>query len=105
METTLEIARRCPKCQQPGDFAGKHPAPRTVTPGAMLHVFVCKNRRCRWFDTTCRIVQVNPDGSIPEPTMRRQKSFPAIPDRTAEVNAMTAAQLAAELGGDGEIRR
>lgn len=104
MLTTLEEARRCPKCRQPGELSRQIPAPRGATPGARMHIFVCKNNRCRWNGEVCRVVQVNPDGSIPEPT-KHVKSFPEVPDRTAAVNAMTAEQLAIEMTGGGEVTR
>jgi hypothetical protein len=106
VETTLEEARRCPKCQQPGELARQTPAPRRlgVTPGARMHHYQCKNTRCKWYDDIVRIVQVNPDGSIPMPG-RRDKAFPAIPDRTVEVNTALENQLQRELEGGTEVRR
>jgi hypothetical protein len=44
----------------------------------MLHVFVCRNARCKWCDTTF-FVQVNPDGTIPPPATHREKQFRALP--------------------------
>jgi hypothetical protein len=112
-ETTLEEARRCPKCEQPGDLTVVTPAParrggrRTaIQPGTTFHHFTCRNKRCKWYDTVCRVVQVNPDGSIPPPLMKRAKEFPAIPDRTVEVNEALARQLAMETSDTGgEIAR
>jgi hypothetical protein len=107
VETTLEEARRCPKCKDPGVFSHKLPAPRGpgITRGAELHVFKCKNSRCRWFDGVCRIIQINPDGSIPEPSVKRNKDYPSIPDQTAAVNELLARQFAAELAGGAEVTR
>jgi hypothetical protein len=112
VETTLEMARRCPKCQQPGVFAGSAPArthrqgvPTGIQRGTQLHTFICGNERCRWHNTVCRIVQVNPDGSIPAPTVRRDRQYPQVPDLTAQVNAAVEAQLAAEVLGGAEIGR
>lgn len=106
-ETTFEMARRCSKCGQPGELVGKRPVPRRVgiQAGAQLYQFVCMNERCRWFNTICRIVQVNPDGSIPEPVTRRAKEFPAVPDLSKEVNERLARQLELETQGGGEIPR
>lgn len=77
---------------------------RDVTAGAMLHRFMCDNNRCKWYGQICRIVQVNPDGSIPEPAARRRKDYPQVPDLTNKVNADLARQLEAEAQR-GEIRR
>lgn len=104
METTLDEARRCPKCQMPGEFAGSQDAPR-MPRGTKLHRYVCKNERCRWNGTVCRIVQINPDGTIPAAVTNRPKSFPAIPDRTEQVRAQIDQQLGLETTGGGEVRR
>jgi hypothetical protein len=106
-ETTLEEARRCPKCEQPGESAGVRPATGIdVTRGAQLHTFVCMNKQCRWYGQVCRIVQVNPDGSIPEPG-KRDKHYPPIPDLTDQVNAAVERQLGLETSKEGtaEIQR
>lgn len=86
-DTTLNEARRCPKCEEPGEETGKRPLERRqgVTRGAMLHEFKCRNKRCKWFDTPF-FVQINPDGTVPPPQVR-QKQFHALPDdggRTVE---------------------
>ena len=103
-ETTYEEARRCAKCQQPGELTNRYAVAqrspsgeqRKIAPGTQMHVFTCMNERCRWHGQTCRIVQVNPDGSIPPPTMKRDKQFPAVPDLTRQVNEQLEAQLHAE---------
>jgi hypothetical protein len=100
--TTIEVARRCPKCEQPGEKVGE----RSVTGGqrgAKVHLFECRNARCRWFGQICRAVQVNPDGTIPDPVMKREKQYPTVPDRTQQVNEMLERQLAAERNGSGEV--
>jgi hypothetical protein len=106
VQTTLEEASRCPKCAFPGELIGKTPVSvrspdgsrRNIAPGTMLHHFMCKNDRCKWYDTICRLVQVNPDGSIPIPSQKRIKQFPAIPDRAAQVDEILRRQLGLETG-------
>lgn len=105
VETTLEEASRCPKCSEPSKFDKEQVARDATTRGAKLRFYRCMNSRCRWYDTICRIVQVNPDGSIPPPVTRREKMFPAIPDMSKEINERLARQLAAETHGDAETRR
>jgi len=104
-DTTYEEARRCPKCTFPGDLIKKTLAPQTATRGAQLHHFRCMNERCKWFEEICRIVQVNPDGSIPPPLTKRDKQFPAVPDLSKQVNESLERQLAAELSGGAELNR
>jgi len=74
-DTTLEEARRCPRCNEPGELGEKRPVSvwgrdgrriMGITPGAMLHLFYCRNKRCKWFNTPWE-VQINPDGTIPPP--------------------------------------
>lgn len=90
--TTLEEAKRCPRCQQPGELTGLKralPAQRGVTRGATLDEVKCKNSRCKWFETSYYI-QINPDGSIPPAVLHRDKNYPALPNdhgRTEEAIA------------------
>lgn len=59
---TLEEATRCPKCDEPGAKTETRPADR----GGKIYTYECRNERCRWFGDGGWIVQVNPDGTIPE---------------------------------------
>lgn len=102
MDTTIDEARRCPKCEELGQETNVKPGPSR---GSKEISFTCKNDRCQWFDQVCRVVTIRADGSIPEPTTRRTKNFPKIPDRTEQVQAMLDRQIAAERSGrDNEIR-
>jgi hypothetical protein len=105
-DTTLDEARRCPKCQEQGMFVASRPA-HGARPGTKLDSFRCDNERCKWYGEICRIIQINPDGSIPQAIMKRDKQFPAVPDRTERVNEQLAAQLKAQLAKEGtpELRR
>lgn len=60
---TFETARKCPKCDNPGEDRGTIPAPIR---GAKLHQIYCVTKLCPWYDTVY-YVQVNQDGSIPAP--------------------------------------
>lgn len=97
-ETTLEIARRCPRCEQPGLMSiGKR-----LRDGSTLNNVTCHNSRCKWFETSW-VVQVNADGTIPE-TTNRNKDFPHLPDRTEAVQRQLNALYNQTLEG-GETRR
>lgn len=72
-DTTFDEARRCPVCSELGQAAGVR-AMDSRRQGT-LHVFTCKNERCRKVDRDW-VIQVRPDGTIPEPTKFREKSFP-----------------------------
>jgi hypothetical protein len=83
-DTTFEEASRCPKCNQPGQVSAQG---KVLRHGAgELKTVYCRNSRCEWLDTSW-IVQINADGTIPEPTLDRDKSFPTLPDRTNAVQA------------------
>jgi len=115
-DTTLDEARRCPKCQELAQKVAEQPAKTRnrdgtrrlgIEPGTMLHSFQCQNTRCRWYGQIVRVVQVNPDGSIPAPQIKREKEFPARPDMVAQVQESLARQLEAETSKEGtaEVRR
>lgn len=94
--TTFEEARRCPKCQQVGDKRSE----RFVGQGIKILLLFCTNTRCTWYDTPWP-VQVNPDGSIPDPPRHRDKNFPKIPDLTDRVQSALDRQIASELQSGG----
>lgn len=101
MDTTIDEARRCPKCQELGEETKREHTRR----GGKELTFTCQNERCIWYGQTCSVVTVRPDGSIPDPNLHRQKQFNKGPDRTEQVQAMLDAQLRAErTGQNNEIR-
>lgn len=101
MDTTIDQARRCPKCEELGEKRNE----QVLRGGSREITYTCINERCRWFEQTCSVVTVRPDGSIPDPNRHRPKQFAKIPDRTEQVQAMLDAQLNAEMTGrNNEIR-
>lgn len=113
---TWQEAITCPKCGLTGEMMPRESKQVSirdaagnrihgVTPGAKLHKIYCRNSRCRWFNTNWT-VQVNPDGSIPDPEERRG------PKQYQPLDQALAAQMktnfenleAATLRQDGEIR-
>lgn len=72
-DTTYDTARRCPTCEQLGQRIGTRSLPERGQ--GSLHIFRCQNDRCPKSGRDW-IVQVRPDGSIPEPNTNREKSFP-----------------------------
>lgn len=66
--TTLEEAKRCPKCGNYGEDRIQRPVDRStgLKAGTMVHIIYCVTEICPWFNT-CWMVQVNKDGSIPPP--------------------------------------
>jgi hypothetical protein len=89
--TTLEEARRCPHCKNPGQPHSKRPAPGQD--GGVIHSFVCMNKRCRWgpregddFGESW-FVQVRPDGTIPERTAADKEYSALTPGQKAVAQA------------------
>lgn len=101
MDTTLDEARRCPKCNELGTKAGS----RFNRDRSQEITYHCQNQRCRWYGQTCRVITVRPDGTIPAPRKHHTKSFPSLgPDRTAQVQEALDRQRGIELGQGGEVR-
>jgi endogenous inhibitor of DNA gyrase (YacG/DUF329 family) len=76
MTTTLEEAKQCPKCGKTGKVT-KDSAHRDSRgrPCRLLTV-ECVTELCIWYDTQY-FIQVNEDGSIPEPySQLGEKQFP-----------------------------
>jgi len=62
---------------------------------AKTYSVVCMNERCQWF-TVNWLVDVNADGTVPA-VRPHQKAYPAIPDRTDQVQAAVDAEIARSM--------
>jgi hypothetical protein len=107
-ETTLEEAKRCPKCDEPGEHTNTKLGNKNQTRGAKNYEFTCRNERCKWLDTPY-YVQVNPDGSIPPAYIAKNqaKTYPRIdPSRGKTIIDGLNRQLEIETSkeGTGEVR-
>lgn len=102
IQTTLEEASRCPRCNSPTKFVGEKPI-RTPSGEAKLKTFVCVNSRCVWYNDVAAIVQVNSNGSIPPPVTDREKFFPKLPGDGGRILENLEAQLRRETSGGGEV--
>lgn len=101
-DTSLDAARRCPRCQQPGVEMNQKPQRN----GGVSYTFGCKNERCRWFNQPGWVVDVRPDGTLPDPNRHRGKTFPKMPDFTTRMQESVDRQIAAELEpGGAEVQR
>jgi hypothetical protein len=103
-QPTYEEAKRCPRCQLPGEVVSRMP---TAKPGTQVHTVYCRNEDCPWFNSMW-IVQVNPDGSVPPPnTSSQEKLFPKLmapPDEEQRVLRALQRQLDVETQPGGEVR-
>jgi len=72
MATKLDDAKLCPRCKLPGEETAKIPTRKRGT--YALHM-MCRNERCKWFNTGW-LVQVNPDGTVPDPVDHKQSREP-----------------------------
>lgn len=106
MATTFEEAKKCPKCNQPGEDKFTKPSIDRRGQRVELHFIFCRTVLCPWNDTNW-VVQVNSDGSIPEAyNQLGPKNFPLASKETeSRINDAIQAQLNAETReGGGEIR-
>lgn len=103
MTSSWEDASRCPADQSPGKEQGKRPFN-----GGQLITLTCQNTRCEYNDTGW-VVQIRPDGTIPEPTTERDKFFPKLAgwqkERARDRIQNLEDQLKHEMLPGGEIRR
>ena len=105
-QTAYEEATRCPRCKHPGKVTAIKPAPNGTA-----HVVDCQTATCEWYDTSW-VVQVRPDGTIPDRTKDANlgpKLYPAytpgqeamarriIEDIQYHDRGMTDAQIQAEI--------
>jgi len=101
-DTTLDAARRCPRCQELGVEENRKPQ----RGGGTTLTFGCRNERCRWYKQPGWVVDVRPDGTLPDPNRHRNKVFPKMPDFTSRMQESVDRQIEAETGpGTPEIRR
>lgn len=103
--TTYEEAKQCPKCGKPGEVTRKTPTRNTVGQKCELHLIYCRTQLCPWYNTPWT-VQVNEDGSIPQPYSSLEKQFPlASPESETRIQEAIESQLQAETRpGGGEVR-
>lgn len=97
-DTTFEEAKRCPKCDAPGEPISTHPGPKA----SEFHVYECPTEICVWFGTRW-VVQIMADGQIPQYNRARvDKNFkPLTP--TQETKARD--QLRAAAVSDPSLKK
>jgi hypothetical protein len=94
---TFEEAQRCPKCTLPGE--ARTPILVPDKPGYKVVTCTCRNKHCRWFNTGWAI-QINPDGSVPEPRQRQPEDRE--PHNWPRVNPLLFNQRNAQMLIDAE---
>ena len=67
---TWEDASRCPICKE----AGREDVTKSLGRKGKVITLICENRACRWYNTGW-VVQVGPNGEIPDPTTGRDREF------------------------------
>jgi len=107
--TTFEDAKRCPMCDTPGREVRIQKTRNGRGEPCEIHFIECVRKLCRWFGERW-IVQVNEDGSIPQPGAAQtlgEKKYPRLSQESvSRIEDATRAQLEAETRSDkhGEIR-
>jgi hypothetical protein len=84
--TTVDEAKRCPKCQHPGKQVASRYTVNAKRARVSVLTFECETEVCPWFETTW-IVQVNPDGTVPV-NAPGPKSFPDVSPDTISRGAV-----------------
>ena len=105
-ETTLEEAKRCPKCEQPGEQTNVLPAQKDQMRGTQNYEFQCRNERCKWYEEKY-YVTLRPDGTIPDPySSRNQTRLYPKRDFSREKDIVDALhrQVELEKRGGAEVR-
>lgn len=99
---TFEEARRCPKCDKPGEDMGGRPSQRR---GTKVHTIFCRTELCSWYNTSW-LVSVNEDGTVPDAYSQvGPKQYHKVSQETeTRINEALERQLKAEQSGEGEIR-
>lgn len=80
---SFEEAKRCPKCDQPGELQSTRNIKDNEDRPAKVHIMRCQNERCQWFETDWVIQQLE-DGTVPVREGMEQKTFPKMPGMTQE---------------------
>ena len=103
--TTFEDAKHCPKCDMPGEDVSSQPGRDSKNRQVLLHMIFCRNDACPWFNTSW-VVQVNSDGSIPQPYSQiGEKKYPLVsPETATRIEESIQRQLAAETQPGAEVR-
>ena len=87
---SFDEARQCPKCKMPGEIGATKSIARSRD---QLIQLTCKNKRCRWYNTSWT-VQRRPDGSVPDPdTRERGKDFPPMNNGMIRANMQDLERL------------
>ena len=101
-ESQLDEAKRCPKCQQPGEQqAGYELVKEGRHRGAKVHTFICQNEDCVWYKTGW-VLQINPDGSIPV-RKKGQKEHPEMNEFQKAMARRELEQLSLSDPAVGEV--
>jgi hypothetical protein len=113
MSTTWDEASRCPRHELTGIEQSSKPMKGGVQ-GGQLITLTCPQEECEYYDVGW-IVQIRPDGTIPDAATSHDKSFEAMPGWRAERGRDIVQNLQEELRlsqrpggyrlGDGEKGR
>lgn len=105
---TFEEAKRCPKCDKPGEEV-RVIVHKDLPRGAKLHEIFCRTELCRWYNTPW-MVQTNADGSVPPPTDhtgrdKKYVGFEGHDEMAARIRANVEAERKAQTEPGGmEVR-
>lgn len=94
-ETTLAVAKKCPKCNNVGTLVGEKP---TSDPRLTGHIYMCETKTCLWGGTTW-LVMVDENGKVPTMDIgHERKLFPKLPEISEERREQIMKGLADDTG-------
>lgn len=73
-DTTIEGARRCPRCGNPG----RHTKTMHNADRSKMETYTCENENCRWYNTGW-VLQIMSDGSLAKRAEGKHKEFAMSP--------------------------
>jgi hypothetical protein len=94
---SYEEARKCPKCEEPGEEGAVKPLDRRR---GKLQQLWCRNPQCKWYNTSYT-VQIRPDGSVPDPDTRPRTEGKVIMPSDEDIQRI---QSNAQATLDGSLR-
>lgn len=105
--TTFEEAKLCPKCGRMGKEAGSTRKRNSRNQIVTVHFIECVTELCPWFGTKY-FVQVNEDGSIPQPYQQLgPKKYPRLSPESAsrvEEAVRRETEVSTQPDRHGEVR-
>jgi hypothetical protein len=102
--TRFEEAKLCGICGEPGEEGGYQMLKvDQFSPAVRVVQIYCRNERCTDYNKVSKLIQLNADGSMPEPTMDPIKKYEPLKHDIDKMRESIVANHEAEMR-EGELR-